>query len=103
MASAASEQGFLTTRVPGASTLAALAYSLYLTHKSVAHAVHRLLPGMTAQVGWRSLCVYAVACLGVASLLYGAIERPFLRLRVRRGLSIAASGVETEVRVDPAI
>jgi len=101
--SAVSVNGFLSTRVPGASVLATLAYSLYLTHKSVAHAVHLLLPVLTAQAGWRSFSIYAAVCLAVASLLYFAIERPFIALRVRRSLGKASSGVESEVHFDPAI
>ncbi len=84
VASAVCEKGFLRTRVPGASTLAALAFSLYLTHKSAAHAVHRLLPVLTAQAGWLSSAVYAATCVGVASVLHLAIERPFIALRVRQ-------------------
>ena len=91
VASAICERGFLRARVPGASTLAALAYSLYLTHKSVAHAVHGLLPVLTAQAGWRSSAIYAVMCLGVASLLYLTVERPFIRLRMRRTRELTAS------------
>lgn len=102
VASAVCEKGFLRTRVPGASTLAALAFSLYLTHKSAAHATHRLLPVFTAQAGWRSSAVYAVTCLGVASILHLAIERPFIALRVRHGLTQPAD-MDSEVRMDPAI
>jgi peptidoglycan/LPS O-acetylase OafA/YrhL len=97
---AMSEGGVLRVRVPGARWLAGLAYSLYLTHKSVAHAVHRLLPGVTAQADWRSAGVYGVACVGCATVLFYGIERPFLRLRAgRRGKVL----VEREVRVDPAL
>ena len=103
VASAVCEKGLLRTRVPGASTLAALAYSLYLTHKSVAHATHSVLPVLTAQAGWQSSAIYAVTCLCVASLLYFAIERPFIALRVRRSLERAAARVDREVRLDPAI
>lgn len=103
VASAVSDKGFLTARIPGASTLAALAFSLYLTHKSVAHAVHVLMPVLTARTGWMSSGLYAVACLGVASLLYLGIERPFIALRVRRSSRHAISRTECEVRLDPAI
>ena len=103
VASAVSDKGFLTARIPGASTLAALAFSLYLTHKSVAHAVHLLMPVLTAQPGWVSSGLYAVACLGVASLLYLGIERPLIALRVRRSSRHALSGTDREVRLDPAI
>lgn len=103
VASAASEKGFLATRVSGASVLATLAFSLYLTHKSVAHAVHLLLPVLTAQTGWKTSGIYAVTCVGAASLLYFAIERPFIALRVRRNLRHDAAGTEREIRLDPAI
>ncbi|MDQ2834313.1 MAG: acyltransferase [Acidobacteriota bacterium] len=103
VASAVSENGFLAIRVPGASALAALAFSLYLTHKSVAHAAHLLFSVLTARAGWKSSAIYAVMCLGFASLLYFAIERPFIALRVRRSLRHTASGVKSEVRLDPAI
>ena len=103
VAAAVCENGFLRIRVPGASTLAALAFSLYLTHKSVAHATHRLLPVLTATAGWESSAIYAVTCLGVASLLYFAIERPFIALRAGRGPKQAASNVDREVRLDPAV
>ncbi len=103
VASAICETGFLRTSVPGAGTLAALAFSLYLTHKSVAHATHRLLPGLTAQTGWQSLAIYAVTCLGAASLLYLAVERPFLALRIRRESTEPVEGVQREIHFDPAI
>jgi peptidoglycan/LPS O-acetylase OafA/YrhL len=103
VASAVCENGFLRIRVPGASALAALAFSLYLTHKSVAHATHRLLPVLTAKAGWESSAIYAVTCLGVASLLYFAIERPFIALRGGRSLKQAASKVHSEISLDPAI
>ena len=101
VASAASGRGVLRTRVAGASVLATLAFSLYLTHKSVAHATHVLLPTLTAEVGWRSLAVYVVTCFAAASLLYCGVERPFLALRERRAGKARAVG--GEARLDPAI
>ncbi len=103
VASAVCEKGLMRTKIPGASTLAALAFSLYLTHKSVAHAVHSLLPTLTAQTGWQSAAIYALACLGVSSLLYGAIERPFITLRARLDLRNSARDIEREVHLDPAV
>ncbi len=103
VASAVSRDGFLTKRVSGAGTFAALAFSLYLTHKSVAHAVHLLLPVLTARAGWISSSIYAAACLGVASLLYLGIERPFIALRVRRSSRHVPFQTEREVQLDPAI
>ncbi len=103
VASAVSDRGILKRRVPGAAPLAALAYSLYLTHKSVAHVTHQMLPVWTAQADWRSVCIYSVACLSVASLLYFAVERPFLRLRFKRSARQKSALAEREVRLDPAI
>ena len=43
----------------------------YISRTSqIAHATHRLLPVLTAKAGWESSAIYAVTCLGVASLLY---------------------------------
>jgi peptidoglycan/LPS O-acetylase OafA/YrhL len=103
VASAVCEKGPFSRRVPGASTLAVLAFSLYLTHKSVAHATHHLLPVLTAQAGWQSLLTYALTCFGVASLLYLGIERPFLELRARRVCKKATARIDREIRLDPAI
>lgn len=103
VASAVSDQSVLKMRIPGAAPLAALAYSLYLTHKSVAHVTHQMLPVWTAHADWRAVCIYAVACSSVASLLYFAVERPFLRLRFRRSARHKSSLAEREVRLDPAI
>ena len=103
VASAVCDRGMLKRRIPGAAPLAALAYSLYLTHKSVAHATHQMLPVWTAQADWRAVLIYSVACLSVASLLYFAVERPFLRLRLKRSAMQKSALVEREVRLDPAI
>jgi len=103
VASAAGDRGVMRVRVPGASAIAVLAFSLYLTHKSVAHAAHLLMPVFTAKANWVSLGIYAVACVGVASVLYFAVEKPFLALRVRRDAKRKENAVEDEVRLDPAI
>lgn len=103
VASAVCEKGAWRRRVPGASTLAALAYSLYLTHKPVAHATHHLLPVFTAEANWWSFAIYALSCIGVASLLYIGVERPFLRLRARRAARNSALQADREVFLNPAI
>ena len=103
VASAASPRGLLTRKLPGATTLATLAFSLYLTHKSVAHATHLLLPSLTAAADWRSAAIYLVACLAVATLLYLAIERPFLNLRLHRARRRSAARLDLEARLDPAL
>lgn len=71
-------------RVPGTGWIAAISYSLYLSHKLAFHAVqvhagaalqgHRLL----------SFAAYALVVLLLGAMLYYLIERPFLRLRERR-------------------
>lgn len=99
VASAVCEEGVFSKRVPGAAALASSAFSLYLTHKSVAHATHHLFPELTREADWRSFAIYGLACAGVGSLLYFGIERPFLRLRVR----LTEGQIDNEVRLDPAI
>ena len=103
VASAVCEKGILRTRVPGASLLATLAFSLYLTHKSVAHATHKLLPVLTAEAGWPSFTIYILTCLTVAALLYTGVERPFLALRARQIQGRTAERVDNEGKLDPAI
>lgn len=103
VASAVCEKGVLRARIPGASLLANLAFSLYLTHKSVAHATHQLLPTLTAEAGWQSFTTYVLACLAVAALLYTCVERPFIALRARQVSEKAANRVNCEVKLDPAI
>lgn len=69
-------------RVPGAATIAAISYSLYLTHKAVM-AVDRQLLGEDHLVGLLGANVYFASSLGVAWLLWRLVERPFLALRRR--------------------
>jgi peptidoglycan/LPS O-acetylase OafA/YrhL len=89
-------------RVPGARVVAMLAYSLYLTHKAVAHVVHDWWPGLLEARDWRCVPVYGVSCLVVAAGLYYAVERPFLKLRDRReGRGVSA--VDVEARAEPAL
>ena len=64
--------------------MATLAYSMYLTHKELIHLIDRWFPSIAEGSMVRWLCVYAVACLLAATLLYLLVERPFLLLRDRR-------------------
>jgi peptidoglycan/LPS O-acetylase OafA/YrhL len=89
-------------RVPGAQLVAMLAFSLYLTHKEVAHVVEGWWPRVMDARDWRCVVVYGVSCLVVAAALYYGVERPFLKLRDRReGWGVA--GVDVEARVEPAL
>ena len=100
VASSVSENGWL--RVPGANLLATLAFSLYLTHKEIAHLDGLYLePRLGYGDGsWTAAAVYGVTCLLAAGLLYRCVELPFMQLRERRG---RVEAVETEMRAEPAL
>lgn len=70
-------------RLPGAHALATLAFSLYLTHKQVYHAIDAALGDSLAASSILAFCVYNGAALLAAALLYGLVERPGLRWRAR--------------------
>ena len=53
----------------------------------------------TADAGWRSLSLYVIASLSAASVLYFAVERPFLRLPMGR---VSKEAIASEVRVGPS-
>ncbi|MED5620630.1 acyltransferase family protein [Ideonella sp. BN130291] len=69
-------------RVPGAASLAAWSYAIYLTHKPLAFIVQRQLQG-TALAGAALPAVVTLVCLAGGWLLYRAVETPFMRLRQR--------------------
>ena len=102
MAAADRECWFGRLRVPGAKQVATLAFSLYLTHKEVAHLDERWLPKIMDARDWKTVLVLIVTCLAVAALFYFAIERPFLALRDRRAGRRVAD-VDLEARVEPAL
>ncbi|HEV7385712.1 MAG TPA: hypothetical protein VGN89_12590, partial [Phenylobacterium sp.] len=82
VAAAAGPTGVLGRRpIPGAATVAAMAYSLYLTHKQIYHMVHVAVgDGLDGRPAL-AFATYATAALAGGALLYLAVERPFLRLR----------------------
>ena len=84
MAAADRRCWFGRVRVPGAKIIAMLAYSLYLTHKEVAHLDERWLPKIMDAHNTGTVAVLVVSCIAVAALFYFTIERPFLLLRDRR-------------------
>ncbi|MBV9878577.1 MAG: acyltransferase [Verrucomicrobia bacterium] len=73
----------LRTPVPGAALGAALAYSVYLTHKEMMHLDRVYLKGVVNFDGPAGVLVYVVTILAVGATLYLCVERPFLRLRDR--------------------
>lgn len=69
-------------RIPGAHRLALWSYSIYLTHKAVAHLLH----GLGERVGVSGALLVGVitlASLLVGALLYRIVEAPFIALRDR--------------------
>ncbi len=68
--------------VPGAALITTLSYSLYLTHKSVFHAL-RLVAGEENLQGSFGFVVYLIASFAVAAALWFCVEKTFLTLRDR--------------------
>ncbi len=102
-ASAVSRNGLLgRVRVPGARLVALLAFSLYLTHKQMAHLAQDFLPRLTEHRDARTLAIDAASCFLGASALYLGVEQPFVKLRIwLEGRDPAA--VEKTMQVDPAL
>jgi peptidoglycan/LPS O-acetylase OafA/YrhL len=75
---------FQRYKVPGAAFFASIAFSVYLSHKLVIHAVlgfcraHDLAPTSAWAILLVEVCIYLAG-----SALYLAVERPFLQLRDR--------------------
>jgi peptidoglycan/LPS O-acetylase OafA/YrhL len=101
--SSVSSDGLLSKfRVPGAQLLATLAFSLYLTHKEVAHLDRTYLPSLTEARDAKTVVIYAVTCLLAAGGLYGLVERPFMVLRDRSERR-RTEGVDTDMLREPAL
>jgi peptidoglycan/LPS O-acetylase OafA/YrhL len=84
--------------VPGAGALAAGAYSLYLSHKAVFHAVEVFAPRLPAPLQGAAFALALIGALGVGAALYWLVERPFLKLRDRlEGPSRSSLAVAVEV------
>ena len=69
--------------VPGASWLAAISYSLYLSHKIAMHAVHTWIAPALPLQGPALFPVHAAVILAVGAALHYLVERPGLRMRDR--------------------
>jgi peptidoglycan/LPS O-acetylase OafA/YrhL len=93
-------------RVPGAGWLAAVSYSLYLSHKAVFHLVESAAGEKLDGHGLLTFAAYASAVLGVGALLHYGVERPFLKLRTRvlhqAPVAAHASGVIAGAGTDAA-
>jgi peptidoglycan/LPS O-acetylase OafA/YrhL len=99
VAAAASPQCWIGRRaVPGAGWIAAMSFSLYLSHKIAMHLTWLQL-GDWKEHGFLAFCAYAVAILALGAALHYAVERPFLRWRERwlRRAPTAGTGAQRQV------
>lgn len=71
-------------QLPGMAWLAAISYSLYLSHKIALHLVQEALAPSLQGSRVLLFLSYALAVLLLGALLHYAVERPFLRWRDRR-------------------
>ncbi|MFZ2755142.1 MAG: acyltransferase, partial [Lysobacteraceae bacterium] len=69
--------------LPGAGWLAAVSFSLYLTHKPVYGLVEAHFGDALEGETYLAFAVYGIASLLGGAVLHYAVERPGLRLRVR--------------------
>jgi peptidoglycan/LPS O-acetylase OafA/YrhL len=103
-ASSVSNNGWLARfKIPGAETVATLAFTLYLTHKAVGNIVMLSFPGITAPQGPLSWVLYTVACVSAAWVLHIIVERPFLRLRDHNARIESITELEAEASNEPAL
>ena len=89
-------------QVPGAGWIAAISYSLYLSHKLAMHAVGVAIDGRIH--GITAFAMYALAILAAGAVLHYAVERPGLHLRGRLLMARSAdeAGVQPSESVDKA-
>ena len=103
-AAATCERGLLTRPLPRAQMLATISFSLYLSHKGVAHLDRVLFPWLDGEQSWAAAAVYAASCLSFAAILYVLVERPFLLLRARRlHFAVPVPRPDNEARTNPAL
>jgi peptidoglycan/LPS O-acetylase OafA/YrhL len=74
---------FSKRAIPGASFLATIAYSVYLTHKLPIHWIEQAVAGRSLPAVVSYLLAMSFALL-IGFLLFFVVERPFLRLRERK-------------------
>lgn len=69
-------------RIPGAAFIASIAYSVYLSHKLVIHAIIKLCDAYHVTLtSWLALLLVEVSIYLAGTLLFLTVERPFLLLR----------------------
>jgi len=69
-------------RWSGLGYIAAISYSLYLSHKIVIHLDDQFLP-KAWMTGWSQIAIYYITSIAVAAVLYLTVERSFMRIRNR--------------------
>lgn len=75
--------------LPGAGWIAAISYSVYLTHKAAMKLIATHWGDWLHGHGILTFAVYAICILAVGAALHYAVERPFLHLRdVKRRKSL---------------
>lgn len=87
------KRGWSGWSIPGAAPVAAMAFSLYLTHKLVFHWVRALMGGLLEGNGVLAFIAYMGAALAVGGLLYVLVERPGQRWRERFQVSSRRTGL----------
>ena len=76
---------FHRTAVPGAASIASIAYSTYLSHKLAIHWIEGICKARgIASTSAIAICMVLGAIAIVGTILFFAVERPFLQLRQRR-------------------
>jgi peptidoglycan/LPS O-acetylase OafA/YrhL len=71
-----------TRRVPGAATIAMLAFTLYLTHKQMIHMAAQIV-GDYKENRFATVCLACVLVIVAAYIVHLGVERPMLKLRDR--------------------
>src|SRR5262249_23713408 len=88
-------------RVFGAEWIAAVSYSLYLSHKLAFHAVYVRADGLAGHPA-ALFALYCAAVLFCGALLHYGVERPFLKLRDRRARRHPSASPQAQVAVQTA-
>jgi peptidoglycan/LPS O-acetylase OafA/YrhL len=88
-------------RVPGAGWIAAISYSLYLSHKIAFHLVQTYFGVLLQEQRATAFVTYALAVLLLGAALHYLVERPFLQWRARREFATRGQPVR-ETAVLPA-
>lgn len=84
------------TPVLGATAIAAIAHSTYLTHKRIFHLVNEQWGTTINAHGVIAFFAYGLLTVAAGALLYVAVKRPFLRLRARNVHGPRVSEINTE-------